>query len=118
MGDLERARDEARAAIKLVEHVGNDEMTDGWALLAAIELERGQISAAERTAMRAIDAATVVTRRQIAAAWALVAEARLLQGRAGPAHAAAERALTQPEEHVTWWGSARAEAVLAAHRPR
>jgi tetratricopeptide (TPR) repeat protein len=115
MGNLERARNEVRAALKLVEHVGNDEMADGWALLADIELELGQISAAERAALRAIDAATVITRRQIAAAWALVAEARLLQGRAGPAHAAAERALTQPEEHVTWWGRARAEAVLAAH---
>jgi tetratricopeptide (TPR) repeat protein len=115
MGDLERAHNEVRAAIKLVDHVGNDEMTDGWVLLADIELERGQLSAAERAATRAIDAATVITRRQIAAAWALVAEARLLQGRANPALAAAERALTQPEEHLTWWGRARALAVLAAH---
>jgi tetratricopeptide (TPR) repeat protein len=55
MGDLERAHNEVRAAIQLVEHVGNDEMTDGWTLLADIELERGQISAAERAALLAAE---------------------------------------------------------------
>jgi tetratricopeptide (TPR) repeat protein len=114
MGNLERARSETRAAIKLVHQVGNDEMTDAWALLAAVELELGQLRAAERAAKQAIDTATVITRRQIAAAWALMAEARFLQGRARSARKAAERALSQPEAHSTWWGRTRAEAVLAA----
>jgi tetratricopeptide (TPR) repeat protein len=113
-GAIAAARDELTAIVANEATAQCDEVTLAWSLLAAVELESGNLDAAREAAMQGLGTRTVWTRDETAGIWALLAEVEWLDGRRDAALRAAEQALEQPDDHATWWGRARAEAVLAA----
>jgi hypothetical protein len=117
-GDIVQGRKRVCEALDLARLLGgNDEETDAWMLLTSIELTRGSFASAQRSAIRAFEKATIVTRMQRCAALAHKAEALFHQNLYKLAAGSIVSALELPPEETTWAGKAHARAVLASIEP-